>query len=418
MAAMSRRAWLLLLMAALAPPSVAGVTVVDATSPTPVLQAAIDAAPAGEILLVLAGTSDASKTITIAGKGLTVVAWPADAVVDVDRLRIKDLPAGSRVIVRGFRMTPTSPLGSYYDGPYVGAALEISNTAGTVWIEDCEARSPDQLLPFGLPGGYGNHGASLTTCANVVLMRCTLVAGNGADQPPGCGAPFAIDAQDGGTGLWAWNSTFALHACSLEGDSGGATYLGECPGPADDGHGLRVLASSKGLVAGCTAKGGFNDGNGIRVDPGSSLALRGGTVLSGSGTSVPPPIDAWPGTLTQYASVPRQVEVSSPLAEGQAGSVTVTGQPGDLTALFMAFSGATFSVPAKQGMFSLGSPFFGPFVLGTNPSGVWIVPFNAPTLVPSALLGQSFMLQLVVHDGVQATFEGTTSFALVDTTLP
>ena len=424
MASMSRMAWVLLLMAALAPPSVAGVTVVDATSPTPVLQAAIDAAPAGEILLVLAGPSETAQTITIAGKGLVVVAWPAGSVVDVDRLRIEDSPAGSRVVVRGFRMTPALATGSYWSpGSVAGAALELVGNAGAVWIEDCEARSPDQN---GNWAGYGNHGAALVGCANVVLMRCTFVAGNGAHQAPGCGAPFAVAAQDGGCGVSAGGSTVALHECTLVGDSGGGAAGGECPVPASAGDGLRLQYGSRALFAGCTAKGGNQAwtlntaGSGIRVDEDSTLALRGSAALSGSGTAPPPPIVAAPGTLTQHASVPRQLEVSSPLGEGQPGTVTVAGQQGDLTALFMAFSGGSFAVPAKQGMFSLGTPFFGPFVLGSNPvpSGLWTIPFNGPTLTPAFLQGQSFLLQLVVHDGSQALFEGTSTLTVIDSAIP
>jgi hypothetical protein len=62
-----------LLLAALglliAGPAQAGVTVVDASSPVPVVQAAVDAAANGDILLVQPGEIDGGSTITIDGKG-------------------------------------------------------------------------------------------------------------------------------------------------------------------------------------------------------------------------------------------------------------------------------------------------------------------------------------------------------------
>ena len=39
-------------------------------------------------------------------------------------------------------------------------------------------------------------------------------------------------------------------------------------------------------------------------------------------------------------------------------------------------------------------------------------------ITPAVLEGQSFLLQLVVHDGSQALFEGTSTFTLIDSTIP
>ena len=76
--------------------------------------------------------------------------------------------------------------------------------------------------------------------------------------------------------------------------------------------------------------------------------------------------------------------------------------------------------PGQAGHVLAGTPFFGPFVLGSNPvpSGLWTIPFNGPTLTPASLEGQSFLLQLVVHDGSQALFEGTSTLMVIDATIP
>ena len=160
-------------------------------------------------------------------------------------------------------------------------------------------------------------------------------------------------------------------------------------------------------------------GSGLLVaDAASTVTRRDSTVVHGSWTPFNPDVDAPVGTVSGYPAPARTLALTSPLREGQAGSLTIDGQTGDLVALFMAFTGGHLPLSGKQGVFSLGSLFFGPFVLGNNPSGLWTVPFHAPPLMPASLLGQSFLLQLVVHDGSQVLFEGTSTLTVIDSTIP
>ena len=84
-----------------------------------------------------------------------------------------------------------------------------------------------------------------------------------------------------------------------------------------------------------------------------------------------------------------------------------------------SFRAAQF-LPGKQGAFVLGSPLFGPLLLAINPTptGEWTLPVSIASLNPPALLEQTFLLQLVVHDGSQVLLEGGTSLTLLDAGVP
>ena len=132
----------------------------------------------------------------------------------------------------------------------------------------------------------------------------------------------------------------------------------------------------------------------------------------------PGAIDAPAGTVTSLAATPRSVHVSSPVREGGTAQLVIHGQVGDLTALFIGFTGAAVVAPAKQGIFALGSPVFAPQLVAVNPVGDGTIPFTAGNLQPAALQGQTYLLQLVVREGSQVLFEGNTSYTPIDSTIP
>ena len=405
----------------LAPRIEAGVIVVDPPG-TPGAQAAIDAAAAGDILLLKPSAAEPSTDLVVSGKGLTLVADGAGVVFH--GLRISDVPAGQHVTVRGITLAGPAPF--FPAQP----ALTITSCAGSVWVDACTVTSPAQISAgFGGWAPEGPAGAAVSACSSVLFTGCQVSGGKGATASGDCfisGNPGSV----GGAGIAVGASSVVLHGTSCTGGAGGKG--GQCTVSQDGGAGLRAAFASSVHVAASTLTGGIGSvpafagvwgraGSGLLVaDAASSVTRRDSTVVHGAWTPFNPDVDAPIGTVTDYPAPARTLALTSPLREGQAGSLNIDGQQGDFVALLLAFTGGHMPLSGKQGVFSLGSPFFGPFLLATNPSpsGVWTLPFVAPTLTPPVLQGQCFLLQLVVHDGVQVTFEGTTSLVVVDASLP
>jgi hypothetical protein len=367
----------------LAVTSRADVIVVDASGADPVLQSVIDLAQDGDILLVKPGDADHFSTVTLAGKGLTIVA----------------------------------------DGGPV--------TVGRLIVSGCTVTSPPQ---FGGGWGFsppGMAGALVIDSASVVMLRSRRTGGRGNIESPSCTIAGYVPPSPGGDGLQAIDSTVVVHASDLTGGPGGpGVPTGGCPAGGGigeaGGSGLRAsgsavhVAGSLLVGAGMStlSNGSLEPGSGLTVDDvGSSVTLRETLVVAGEGPPTVPDVVAPDGTITEYPAPARSLRVSTPVREHGPGTLTINGEVGDLTALFTAFTGGSLPVPGKQGVFSLGVPFFGPFLLGVNPSGDWEIPFQAGGLTPPTLSGQTFLLQLVVQDGGQVLFEGNTTFVLVDVSI-
>jgi hypothetical protein len=399
----------------------AGVSVVDLASPAPVLQAAVDAAADGDILLLKPGSIDLGSTITIDGKGLALI---ADGVgVPIGRIIVKNLPAGRQVTLRGLTIgKPGQSSTTLHTG-----ALEVRDCVGGIWIEDCVATA--QPSPAGTFGGTftGVSGALVEDSAAVVFLNSRLVGGAGSAEQPSCVIPGYAPASPGGEGLRVTGSTVVMHRGEATGGEGGHDVSSSCPAgfQGEKGGPGMFVQSSIVHVAGASLLGAdktpatSSPGSGLVVaDAASSVSLRGSSVLAGIGPPVVDDIVAPPDTVATFTAPPRSVHVTSPRREGQPAQLVIDGQAGDLTALFIAFSGSALVVPGKQGVWALGSPFFGPMLLATNPVGHWVIGFTAGQLTPASLQGQTFLLQLAVHDGSQVLFEGNTTYTLIDSTIP
>lgn len=420
---MSARCLALIALVSLAlalPRAAAGVIVVDPPS-GPAAQAAIDAAAPGDLLLFKPSASDVSAHLVVDGKALALVADGAG--ITFLKLTIRNLPVGQQVTVRG--LTIGGHGGASEPFPST-PALSISACAGSVWLDACTVIGPPQDAGFG-SSPPGPAGATVTGSGSVLFTACQVSGGNGAGPVLDClgiGGPASV----GGPGISVSASRLTLHGTSSTGGLG--RIGGSCTPSSGGGEGLRVANASSVHVAASTLTGGLGapagtvgsagpSGSGLVVeDAASSVTRRDSTVAHGAFTPFNPDIVAPAGTVSDYPAPARTLALTSPLREGQGGTLAIDGQAGDLVALFIAFTGGTLPLSGKQGVFSLGSPFFGPLILGTNPSGLLNLPFNAPALVPASSLGQSFLLQLVVHDGSQVLFEGTSTLTIVDSTIP
>ncbi|HZJ72689.1 MAG TPA: hypothetical protein VFF36_17265, partial [Planctomycetota bacterium] len=222
-------------------------------------------------------------------------------------------------------------------------------------------------------------------------------------------------------GLKADASTVAMYQSALTGGPGGFGHI--CSEVADGGAGLRAIGASV-LISGCTLTGGGEGpgppagtpGAGLRGDASSSLEWHDSTAVAAPGGI---DVDVAPGTLTSYAGITRVFSLTSPLREGQFGTLTLQGLQGDFVGFFWSFGSSFVPKPAKNGWFLLGPPFVsGPYFIGAigNPDGAWSIPIHAPALQP-ALQAQTFLLQAWFQYPGGVTLASGTAFTVLDASL-
>ncbi len=103
------------------------------------------------------------------------------------------------------------------------------------------------------------------------------------------------------------------------------------------------------------------------------------------------------GLLTNFGGTLHAFDVTSPLREGQTGTLVLGGDPTDTTLLFASVTLHQLPFPGYQGVLMLApTALLGPFVIG--PPGNQDVPFLAPDLPAGVEV-------LIVH--VQPAFAGT-----------
>ena len=289
------------------------------------LQPAIDAASSGDILLVKRGTYGG---MDVAGKTLTIQADRnalGTVVVSVEatgasRNRIRDLAPGQSVRVRGLLLA---------DSP---SGLELTNNAGTVWVEDCQVSC--------LTEGSENPGLSVSDSSAVVLIRSSFLGADGAD----CDDDFATAVP--GPGLRVANAQVHAFGCSFQGGSAG-TYVDFCCPfmclPVDGADGIRSSSAQDFLfLSGCTVQGTYGSSEFFEVgcfsgSAGAGLVaagvasvldsvVQGGPAKTGfcaaaAGPDTVGPVDFLPGRAMQ-------MQLDSPVRENGTIDVAFFGPAG------------------------------------------------------------------------------------------
>ena len=199
------------------------------------IQSGVNAAAAGDVLLVKPGTYDG---FTIIGKSLTVQA-DLPGVVQLhegapganDVVEVFALDPGQVVTLRGFEIQAVDHRG-----------FHLLDCQGTVWIEECEVVRPAWTVD-----GANAEGMWMENCADVILVRTTLRGGEGHHWNA-TGGP--------GTGLRGSYSQLHAFECLVEGGNGGTWYpLYMIGWPYAGAHGLH-LDNSFGFFSDCLVRGG------------------------------------------------------------------------------------------------------------------------------------------------------------------
>lgn len=348
------------------------------------VQAAVDAAASGDVVLLTGGAF--LEHVEVVGKGLTITAPGGAGVVAPGgtlgeprpTLLVRDLPADALVVVDGLQV--------FSGNGNAPATLRIDDCAGSVWLHDVLVDS------YGAPALVADDCASLVVVASLVqtnVVPAGEVGGPGARLTDAsahlydatlrgshgplllAGMPPLTTPMSGGSGATLRRSSLRASGALLAGSSGTSFVDAGCLLGAPGGHGLVVHEAAPGETP-------------------SSAWLR-DSVASGAGPSAfdagcapPPPASADvlapPGSVTTDARPARRLDVPGTASAGATLPVDVGGQPDDVAWFFTAL-GAAPGTPAGGVTLHLDpATLTSLFVLPLGPAGTASFDAGVPAL--------------------------------------
>lgn len=189
------------------------------------VQAAVDAAVAGDVVVVAPGAS--AESVVVDGKGIILVG--DGDMLKLVRLMVTNVPAGQIAVIRNVSVPHVG-----YTPTLSGEALRLVDNVGSVWVEDCSFRGMhgfEGTATTADPPVNGAPGAVVMGCKDVALLRSQFVGGAGAAFFP---ARDPLSATSGGPGLSITDSRVAVDGGLTRGNDGGD---GQVLGAVNGGHG-------------------------------------------------------------------------------------------------------------------------------------------------------------------------------------
>jgi predicted outer membrane repeat protein len=362
------RRWTLgaaLALAPLAPPALARdvLNVAQPTAPFAELQAAVDAASDGDVLLLQPGVYGSA---VVRAKGLTLLALEP-GTVEVAGVVIESLAAGQDVQLVGLLVRgPSASSGS----AEARAAVRVMDATGVVSIEECTLVGRHATQNASIHGGPA---LLVEDSLAVGVTASTLTGGAGHGSPHGWSSP---DGGNGGAGLEVVRSRVAVAGSVLTGGAGGNDAdLG-----GRGGAGLRALGpQAQAFLTGTSARGGpggdavdifptcpGNGGPGLELPVGASAVLRrvsmtggapGVNFIPGPGTCTPTPGPGvlGGGSVVHVRAFPRRLDTTRLTPDGVQLAVEVEGFRGDqvqiaftpLAAFSLSSAGVSYVPPGS-----------------------------------------------------------------------
>jgi hypothetical protein len=370
----------------------AGVIVVDAAGggDFTTLSAAVAAAVGGDLLLVRNGTYVEPSTVVVDGKALTITGEPGNPFPQCTirpGVLVRNLPPTENVLLQNLEIigSPSTPTAS------ATIALALRDNVSHVRVDSCNlvgGGGGDNSSPQGAPA------VEVVNSASSAFVETTIRGGDGQFSPS-----LAVVTGNGGPGIRLAAGQVLMQHSSVTGGYGGGNIIGGWPQGGFGGIGFRHLTGSIFLVStvvsgggGGTAHNGGDGGVGMQMGAtglawmmASSVLLGGGGGFSDAGpdgSSGQPLIDP-SGLVTNYGGVTpfgsHAFDITSPIREGQSGTLKFNGHVGDARFLFVAPTLHQLPFPEYQGVLMLmPAQLLGPFPLGSP--GNQSVPFVTPTL--------------------------------------
>ncbi len=361
------------------------------------LQAAVDAAVDGDILLVRQG---AYAGFRVDDKSLSVVAEEIATVDVLGGIAVENLAAARSVTLVGLQVT--GALGSC---PTQGSALLARNDAGAVRALSCRFIGAggsmqgcyflycpcDPKYGYGYTSVYYGHyldyhlagwdAVRLFHAEQVTLARCVVRGGFAIAEDD---SAYGVGG-DGGHGMLALESNLALYDCIVEGQNG--AYAAQIGG--DGGTGL-FLEGSRAFGSGTEFRGdrgadaydffysaGGDGGHGASVPPGSELDTVACSFFGGDGGMAlfvqgePGQPIAGGGTVTRSAGPARSVWIDPPTDDGSQMSIEFRGDTADFVFLALSLQPGFEPAPGLSGVIVIGPGVFVPMGF-VPPSGVLV----------------------------------------------
>lgn len=406
----------------------ADVVVVEPGGPVgtlPTVQAGVDAAGEGDMVLVRS-SSGFAQAVVIDGKSLQLVADTGFAP-RVQQIVVRNVDAGQSVLVRG---VDVGGAGAFP----VGDGVLLESNAGPVRLEDLTAQgrggSPGTLSSAPVDGAAG---LSVVACNDVVAVECGFFAGGGGwleDED------FEFSPSDGGAGVLVRSTTLALLDCVATGGPGGSVTdtTADSGGWGGDGvlNKTGTVFFSGGIATGgdggdadcdffagsCGAGGRGGDGY-HQEFASASVVFRGGDLSGGNagvgGSGVPSlsgqATDLEAGTLDVLPAAPRGFDVTSPVREGDDATLTFSGLPGDTALLVLGFAPTQAFLPAYQGALLTTPPTIIPL------GGVGVTPLQIVATIPDLPPGVddvTLYIQAAYDDGASVLLGPARALTLLD----
>ena len=341
------------------------------------LQAAVDAAAPGDLVLVRGGTYFSAE---LGAKGLTMAAEAGAQVWIRHGLRSTGLAAGEELVLQGLTLEGAP-------------ALELVDAEGTVVVDRCTVtgHAPFASTP---------SAAVVRHCADVVFL------GSPLNQTPFGSGQSALVGEE---------SHIVLYGSDALGTDGAPGLLGT-GNPGQTGvelAGGSLFASGARLVGGDGADGtsastwfpcgdGGDGAPGLILGPGpatqASATLLDCEITGGAGGSALPGCQPGVGSealvdpadgLSVLDGAARGLVLNSPLAAGATLKVSAAGKPGDLVVLAFGLHAAPAAIPAWQGELLPG--VVGSVLLGSIPAGGELGFSTTAGLAPGASFGRLFV---------------------------
>ena len=319
------------------------------------IQAAVDHAEDGDVLLVKSGTYPG---FAIGSKGISVVADTGAIVAVEGAVTVDGVPPGLSAVIAGLEIR--APLGNL--------GLSAVGVAGSLRVEECsiapatsnfsnqpavllDANSDVALVMCTIQGskawnpvpldGVPGWPAVRSISSSVAIQDCVLVGGEG-DEGMDTGGNRAGRGGEGGPGLLVEGGFAYLSGCDVRGGPGGqggdnygCTIGGDWGGPGGNGGpAVRVTTapSSPAVVMfGVVATPGAGGPGGIDY---SDCCYNGPCFGDGPDGAAGVPIDAPSGAVDFLAGSSRRLIAPHVARENRVIAAHAYGQPGDFVQVF------------------------------------------------------------------------------------
>lgn len=280
------------------------------------LQAAVDAAASGDVLLLKAGDygqySDGG--FIVSGKPLSVMSEGGYVSIH-GAITVSGLSEGQSVTLRGLEvecMYTTTP------------ALTLANNSGPVWVEACGLFGDGDYEKVGLA-------AVVVNCVSVTFQRCQI---EGAPGGWGWLVPGSLALRMSASAVSLFDSTCWGGA--------GSPSLGGYPKCATPGGAGASLESGSFFASGSTFRGGnggqnsvscgtsqMQGGPGLGVSPSGSVTWLACTFAGGSGGTVPTRGIVGSGVVQEVPGTARSFEAAVAAVSGEPIPLHFRGIPGE-----------------------------------------------------------------------------------------